>query len=222
MAYAISEQLLQQIRQTIDKVAAMTGDAQPAGSQPDGYGGDANPWGWFVVRTAITLGGKGTGNRVSLSYNKGQTGTTKSPVIVPKFKGTKELAIYDGLYRATDNIALYSIILCLKVDMLWHFWAASNYPMMNNASWATAPTDAGTVTGDPNTIYIGKTVGAINKGAAGWVNIYNGSDNLVTAAQPNDTVDQQVRIWCNNRFADIGANKWVRVTGNGELLTAEC
>jgi len=223
MAYAISESLLQQIYATIDKVATMTGDPTPRPSEPDGYSGDSASWGWFAIDGLLTLGGKGTGRRVSLTLNPTQTGNTKAPVIVPRFKGTKTTTIVDGLYRATDNLTVGSIVLCLKVDRLWNFWAASNYPMMNRASWVTAtPTDAATVTGDPNTIYIGKTVSAINKGSSGWVNIYNGSDTLVTAAEPGQSSDTQVRIWCNNRFADIDADKWVRVTGNGELLTAEC
>ena len=142
---------------------------------------------------------------------------------MPKFKVTKPTTIVDGLYRATDDLTKGSIVLCLKVDRLWNFWAASNYPMMNRAEWVGgSPSDAGTVTGDPNTIYIGKTASVINKGTSGWVDIYDGSDLPVGAAEPGASVDTPVRIWCSNRFADVGADKWVRVTGNGELLTAEC
>lgn len=223
MAYAISESLLRQIYATIDKVAALTGDQAPPPPEPGEYGGDSASWGWFAIKTEVKLGKKGTGHRVSLTLNPDHTGNTESPVIVPKFRSTKVTTIVDGLYRATDNLTEGSVVLCLKVDRLWNFWAASNYPMMNRASWVTdTPSDEATVTGDPNTIYIGKTESAIDKGSSGWVNIYNGSNELVKAVEPGGATNSQVRVWCNNRFANIAADKWVRVTGNGELLTAEC
>jgi hypothetical protein len=73
---------------------------------------------------------------------------------------------------------------------------------------------------EPMLEFVGKTPATINKGNAGTVNIFKG-----TLGAEVDTGQQMTGVW--NRFADVFATKWVRVSWNWhnnrwELTAAEC
>lgn len=76
-----------------------------------------------------------------------------------------------------------------------------------------------TVAGDDNPLRIGKTRDAWSKGTTATIDLYESGD------PPDETLSGEL-AGCVNKFADIGADKWVAVqlaaNGSFYLVSAEC
>jgi hypothetical protein len=71
---------------------------------------------------------------------------------------------------------------------------------------------------------LGKTSAAWDKGSSQDITVYSGAKGAESVLNRKDSsgVDQPVKVSCYNRFADVAANKWVRITPGGDLIAAEC
>lgn len=71
---------------------------------------------------------------------------------------------------------------------------------------------------------LGKTSAEWTKGTSQDITVYSGAKGSETILNRKDEsgVDQPVKVSCYNRFADVAANKWVRITPGGDLIAAEC
>lgn len=224
MAYAISKPLLSEIRASIAVTKQTAGDAFESAMQP---GVDAVTFGWFVVTTAIPQGGRGEGVPCGLEGKTVTSGAASQIVLQPEYDSAWDdtTVIWDGLHRCGgEGARRWTIALCMLIDNQWHFLMGSGYANQNYQSTAqgSATYETG---GDPNVSHIGKTTSAWAKGTWQNIDIYTGtpgSETRLQAIRPGTTTLYDVDIRCYNRYADIGSGKWVRVTGGGELVSAEC
>lgn len=223
MAYAIGDRLLADIRTVI--AAYRDSGALPP---PPPEAGMAEPFEvrWFMVQETIPVGGKGRGVCVSAGLaDEEPSGDAQCQV--GTFKGdwaSPQTAIHDAFLRASgEGVRKYTLIQCIKVRQRWVYWQGAGMLTINKQLSAT--TDADHIGADPQLTYLGKTSAAWTKGSWQMIKIYTGapgSETVVQTLQPGDTVAEDVEIRCYNRYTNIDSGKWVRVTGGGELVTAEC
>ena len=223
MAYAIGDRLLADIR-TVIAAYRDNGLLPPAPVA----GGSAAPFEvrWFMVQETIPVGGKGYGiNIINGLATEESSGEAQAQV--GTFKGdwdTNQTEIYDLFLRGCgEGVRKYTLIQCVRVGQKWAYWQGAGMLTVNKQLSATA--DADHVGADPQLTYLGKTSSAWTKGTWQMIKLYTGtpgSETVVQTIQPTDSALEDVEIRCYNRYVDIDSGKWVRVTGGGELVTAEC
>lgn len=224
MAYAISKGLLADIKTTIGIAKESSPDRYEQNKQE---GVDQVTFGWFVITTAIPQGGRGAGVQCNLEGKTVTSGTASQLVLHPTYNAgfTDTVIIWDGLFRCgAEGARRWTLALCTLIDNQWHFLHGSGYPNQNYQSTAQGTTTYETG-GDPNVTYIGKTTASWAKGTYQNIELYSGTPGAETrlqAIRPGATTLSNVDIRCYNRYVDIDSGKWVRVAGNGELISAEC
>ncbi len=91
-------------------------------------------------------------------------------------------------------------------------------PRVGRQSWTDPWGDDVLIDRDQNDNLIGKTVGAIPKGATGTVAIYSGDPGFEVAT--GETIDTPY-----NAFADVADDKWVAIifiNGHPYMIATEC
>lgn len=223
MAYAISDALLAEIR-TVLAAYRESGVIPPSGGvveqDPDFQTR------WFLVTNTIPVGGRGDGVCVAAG-SATETGGGAWQVEVSAFKSswlTDLTPIHDSFLRAGgQGVRKYTLIQCVKVKQKWVYWQGAGMLRLNEQLSATASTDL--IGADPQLSYVGKTTSAWTKGTWATITLYTGtpgSETILQTIKPGDTVLSNVTLYCYNRYADVASGKWVRVAGNGELISAEC
>lgn len=221
MAYVLSQKLLDRIYEDLDRVETRTCCPQPSVSQSEMLAGSTS--GWFVVTSPITLSGEGEATTAALRPCPDGNPYQVGYLLEPEFKGT-QVKVYDTLWRCTTEVKAGAIVYCVKVDGKWTFLHSVNCPVYGSADYmsGTPSTDP---TGDPTAQFVGKTTTAWAKGTTANITIYRQSGttwSVLQATTPGQTTPASVTIKCYNRYADVATDKWVRVTGGGELVSAEC
>lgn len=223
MAYAISEALLSEIRAVIAAYRE-SGLIPPPSAvvEPDPDFSTR----WFLVTDTIPVGGRGSGVCVATgSATETGSGTWQAEVSAFKSSWLTDLTpIHDSFLRASgQGVRKYTLIQCVKVKQKWVYWQGAGQLRLNEQLSATATTDL--IGADPQLSYVGKTTSAWAKGTWATITLYTGtpgSETILQTIKPGDTVLSNVTLYCYNRYADVASGKWVRVTGGGELVSAEC
>lgn len=221
MAYVLSQKLLDRIYDDLQRGETL--DVTRSKPQPEvPQQTEGRMGGWFVLSDPLTLSGEAEMTPCVLQPCPDGSPYLSGYTSEPRFSGEPTRA-YDLLWRCTTEVPAASIVYCEKIQGFWAFVRAVNTPNYGSASFAPAP--SALPTGDPQSQFVGKTTSAWAKGTTTNVQVYYQSGTTwypLAATAVGATVTANVTVNCYNRYADVGTDKWVRVTGGGELVSAEC
>jgi hypothetical protein len=118
--------------------------------------------------------------------------------------GNEQVIVWDTLLMCESRVPSQSLIQAVFMGEQWVFIRSEN------------GTSGGSL--------LGKTSTAWTKGSSQAIPIYTGApgSEIPLQVKDKDGVTSTYTVLTYNRYQDIAADKWVRVTPGGELLTAEC
>ena len=198
MAYVISEGLYDKIKILIEESEQVR---SPNETRPPAATNKSPPaMTMFSLDEPLYTGQSAvaTVGRPQWGYPGGNMWYDISPV------GDSTTEIYDVFMLCDGVLPMNTIVLAAYVGDAWCFIRS------------TQGCSGGTL--------LGKTVGAWGKGTSQDITVYSGEKGSETVLNRKDSSgnDQPVTVSCYNRFADVAADKWVRITPGGDLIAAEC
>jgi hypothetical protein len=197
MAYVISEGLYEKIKVLIEAAGMtvpMPEQSRASTKQP------SPPLVMFSLDEPLYTGqsASATVGRPKWGYEGGNMWYDFLPV------GSSDTKIYDVFMLCDGVLPVDTNIMAAYIGDAWCFIRS------------TQGCSGGTL--------LGKTSAAWTKGTSQDITVYSGAKGSEAILNRKDSsgVDQPVTVDCYNRFADVAADKWVRITPGGDLIAAEC